>query len=344
MVILKTRKKRAIRRIVFIAILVVILTTTAVFASQVIIEVQQERKIGETFAELTSEPYDKPEITDTAVETRISEWGKAGLVSMLEKNDYYTDEIASATSKYVDACIFYNLTSAENDYIMALVNKGYDFTKLIDIYIFIQNTNGDITLLREIYDAGLGGGYDFWIENAYERIKHGEVEALSLEEVAMYDGNGISVDDMLMAFELSLKGDMMTREILNQRLEGVEWGAIAGLACKEADGIFEGIDDLREINTAILYSKKVDMSISEAVSIVEGEVIISEPAWEVMERKNTSANELKNDYGVYDEDRLFESARSEMPKMDEQEIRNYLNKGMTIREIKVLSENKKEGR
>jgi len=147
------------------------------------------------------------EVTSDVAISRIDQWKAEGLRAFLESKGYYIDDIDISISKYIEASILYNMTPEENDYIMGLVDNGYDFEKLVDIYIFLKNTNHDLSLMQEIYDQGANFPTAHWIENTYETIVFGD-EGLSVEDIMTYTAQGITTDDIAMAFELSLKGDM----------------------------------------------------------------------------------------------------------------------------------------
>ena len=115
------------------------------------------------------------------------------------KNDYFQDEINATLGKYIEISVMYDMSDEENEYVMNLVNEGYDFEKILQLYDFVMKTNRDISYIKIIYDiAAPDFEGDLWIENAFDEYLGESSCVLSIEDVATYVKKGISIDEILI--------------------------------------------------------------------------------------------------------------------------------------------------
>ena len=275
---------------------------------------------------------------DDAV-SRVSKWGKNGLEDYLKSKGYYIDDINIAISKYLEASILYNMTNEENTYIMSLVEKGYDFEKVVDLFLFIQNTNHGIELLREIYDNG-DPNYAtvFWIEDTYERMIYGDEEPLSLDDIMGYQAKDISTEDILMTFELSLKGDMSTRQILEAKLSGQAWSEIIAKAYASEElppDLFAALPDLRDINSIIGIARQTNQRIMDIIENINGQVLVKEDVHAKLSIKRDELVASKQSLNIKGRDEIVSVAKEKASNLDEETITQYLASGMRIKDIEM---------
>jgi hypothetical protein len=292
----------------------------------------------------------REDVSSDKVISRFEDWGGGGLKAFLEQKGYYPDDVNIAMTKYIEASITYSMTEAENDYIIALVDEDYDFEKLIDIYVFLKNTNHGMELMREIYDNSTDSSTDFGIENAYETLVHGDAVPLTVDDVAAYVAQGLSTDDILMAFELSLKGDMSVRDILDNLIIGQALNGIIADAYSEEEispEVFDGVENLRHANTIIMFARKAEEKITDTVEYVDGEITIkqeiSEKLDSKMERVQTAKEVANIKDTMEDIDDLIVKTKEKVPNLDEATIEKYLENGMRIREIEDQAKIQLEG-
>ena len=140
------------------------------------------------------------------------------------RNSEYID---ISIDKYVEASVMYEMTEEENKYIMSLFDKGYDFQKLIDIYIFLKNTCTDIYEADKIYDIGKDNFESpTWLENAYDiYIGDGRFK-LSVDDVFDYVSKGISAQEIMRCYEMCLSTNRVLKEVLDEKLSGKNWDEI----------------------------------------------------------------------------------------------------------------------
>ena len=292
-------------------------------ALEAFIEVGVELVDGEEY--LQPERKRELEVDSAKVSERIND-GK-GLRAVLKNKGYYADDINISLMKYIDASIMYSITDEENDYIMNLVGRGYDFEKLVDVYVFLQMTHEDLSMLRDIYDYGANTYAKHWIDTAYENITGADV--LSTEDVREYVGNGIVIEDVLAAYELGLRTNTPIRNLLDYRLDGGIWGDLAGEA-------FYGENNLREINNIFDISGKLGLSPNEIAVVGEYGLWINDDAVEEYARKNDevqAAYELEEIVFENDEIMIAEAKR-ELRNIDGAVVEELIEQGYRIRDIK----------
>ena len=241
--------------------------------------------------------------------------------------------------KYIDAAVLYDMTEQENDYIMSL-SESWDFERLLDIYIFLQYTKHDISLMESMYKF-LENNYfsHFELENAYTYLVGKQDDELSLDDIFDYTSRGASVDDILYAYELSLRGDKTIRNILDEKLSGKSVGAIAADLLRE-DGVtadtFKGIDTFEEVSAIISFAKITNEDICDALKIVDGKATLTDEAIEKYVSKNDEIEIAIGKVNVksLNDKNLISAAKKELKNMDEKTIEELFSQGYRIRDIK----------
>ena len=140
----------------------------------------------------------------------------------------------------------------------------------MEIYHFLQLTPDNISLMKQIYDKG--SAYmdsQFWIENTYEAIKGIGEQTLSIQEIDAYVKSGISTDEILLCYQMSLKGTKPIRQILDERKNGTAWPQICESVYGEEEleaSEFPADIDLRSLQT---YIQLADKTGNKAKDVIE---------------------------------------------------------------------------
>ena len=249
---------------VFIIVLAILVIGSVTALGVVGVNYIQNRAMEEESAELLTFAAEsgarRAENSPETVQAQISGTEETDLRRLMRSKGYYEDDIAIAAAKFADIFVFDNMTAAEYDYIISLVKLEYDPQKLASIYRFLLLTPDDITIMREIYDMGiLFSDERFWIENAYEMVKGTGDSTLSYEEVDAYVKSGITTDEIVLCYQMSLKGTKEIRQILDEKKNGASWPQI----CEQVYGRdefdaakFDAETDLRSLQTMIMLAGK----------------------------------------------------------------------------------------
>lgn len=274
---------------------------------------------------VTARPNSKEEVAN-----RINHiQNKFDLRQYLQSKGYYEDEIQIILKKYIDASVLYDMTAEESDYFISLCELDYDVEKLLDIYRFLKITNNDdINLIKIIYKMGEGDySSKFWIENAYAKIA-GMDDALTMEEMLKYTNSGISIEEIVMVFEMSLQGNKTEREMLDARLNGKSWSQIASEAYNNPEMAEKFTNDtsLDELNT---FATKVRIAGGQLTSPVTND---SNSIDSVYTEKTDCVHQLQAQF--CDDSAVIAKAKSELPQLQGDMIKELFENGYRIREIK----------
>lgn len=250
-----------------------------------------EAKAAELLEKISMEEIAEQNETDL-LERFSNHYEVGGVVSILEDAGYYLDDINFAMEKYVNASVLYNMSENENDYIMTLLDLGYDFEKLIDIYTYIQMTPNGIECIREIYDIADGNfESSTWLENAYDVYLGDKKCVLTTEDIAYYATNGIPIADIVKCYELSLNGIKNLREILDERVQGYSWYDIM-------QPVYElpVVDEDKQLNLdtileAVKLSINTSMNVSEII-LDNGELEFSEESIVEFNKRTNMLNSI----------------------------------------------------
>ena len=173
------------------------------------IQIEIEEIIPEVFS------IESVENTFEAVNTMITESDFDAADAMKIKNDF----IATAVN--------YGMNPSELNYVKTLFTEGYDMEKLLDVYEFIRWTDCDITAIAGIYDAGIENCDEKnWIYEAYDKFFDRTDDILSVEDIAYYVENGITIEEIVGVYELSFAGAKTTKQMLSERISGEDWNTI----------------------------------------------------------------------------------------------------------------------
>ncbi len=122
---------------------------------------------------------------------------------------------------------FDDIAKKEEKYIMSLSDKGYEMDKVMIIYEFVKNTPRDIYVIEDIYDiAKHNFDSPTWVENAYDVYIGDNRFKLDTEDVFNYVSKGISPQEIMRCYEMSIILDTPIRELLDKKCNGYSWEEI----------------------------------------------------------------------------------------------------------------------
>ena len=266
----------------------------------------------------------------------------------LRSMGYYEDEINRAMKKHVSSVVLYGMTDAENEYIMALVDQGYDYERLMEIYQFLSLTNDGVSLMKDIYDtAAPEFEAKHWIENGYESIKG--LPSLTFEEVATYAVQGVSIDEIMFAYQLSLQGNCTEQQILDARKNGTSWLRLAQDAgAWEAMQLPDTADelDVKTVSNIVNMAKITRCSPSALLDIGES-ITIKPMAVEQVEKALERVETLNQQLKLEDDasPAIIEYAAQIVPQLERSALEGLVKQGYRIREIEnAVQENTNDAR
>jgi len=287
------------------------------------------------------ETFEKKVLTDDIFESRV-EFENGSIKDRLEDEGYYLDDINASLGKYIEISIMYDMSDIENEYIMKLVDLGYDFEKIVELYDFVKKTNENIVCIKELYDIATENfDGDTWVENAYDIYLGKNKCVLKTEDIYTYVNNGISIDEILMCYELSLSNDKNIKQMMDERMSGQSWETIvfptvyARSAPKNAD--------LKTITAAINISRQTGMDMDSILKVDDnGETFVASEAMKKMSEKKERIIKAKEKYGVvcYDNASIIKEAKKQLKNIDSYKIEKLISQGYRIREIKEAVEGK----
>lgn len=143
---------------------------------------------------------------------------------------YDTEEKFEAFHKTALFMGKYCTTKEHFSFIENMILSGCDPQTTMDIYQFYLTTNEPVTIVRQIYDMVYTGEpitkRDVVFENAFNELTNNKCGVLTEEDILSYLEKGLTVSDITEANLLCRKGVMTIQEILDARLEGIEWEKI----------------------------------------------------------------------------------------------------------------------
>lgn len=150
------------------------------------------------------------------------------ITDLLKNNNYSDDKIQILMEQYYKIAAIYPISNSTMTEIVELVDEGADILKLLDIYVFLSDSNASLSYMSDMYYAGEATNFygSYWIEDAFNCVADQENNILSINEINTLTDQGVSIEDVKTADILSRSEKMSTKEILIQRQEGMTWGNI----------------------------------------------------------------------------------------------------------------------
>lgn len=122
----------------------------------------------------------------------------------------------------------YHMTNEEINYLSGLYAQGYELEWLCQIFPFYITCGENISIIKDIYDTSIEQEIEdrYWVENAYNAVTNDAHGVLNTAEVSEYYSKGMDSTQVLMANTLCRKGVYTISQILDKRVEGIEWPQI----------------------------------------------------------------------------------------------------------------------
>ncbi len=203
------------------------------------------------------------------------------LIELLKKQGLDADELQYTIEHFFETTLIYPINEEELVTIKDLVNNGADLLKVLDIYMFLQNSNASLKYIKDMYyygeDVEFYGRY--WIEDAFNDCSGQKEYELSMEDVQKYIDNGMSTDDIRIANTISRSEVKNIQELLEEKQSGKVWGEIINEVYSEMN-----LSDMqyKEDGNAILASIRLSR-------------ISDEPINKIYDNYNQSPQKLTND-------------------------------------------------
>ncbi len=318
------------------AVLVFAIGIGAFAAVQSIEHRAKVEKKGQLLKNALSEENAVRDVSKENLRLRLSNKEKKfNLPDYLRKKGYYEDDVAITLKKYIDAAALYGMTQVESDYLISLCELGYDFEKLLDIYHFLQGTpDKGVELVQVMYEAARDTfGRKFCLENAYSKIKGWDKNALTMEEMMKYTDKGITVDEVVYVYQLSLFGNRTERDMLDARLGGQSWAEIVAAACGDTSvtACFSTDQQLKDIIPYVEIGNIMRSKPSEILKAAD-HITLSDSANQKFTARKKVASELKEEF--CDPEAPLLAAKKEVPGVDEAALKKLLKNGYRIKDIK----------
>ena len=333
-------KKRLLA--VFSAIMLVTVVTVLAAGGEAVTqltEILEETKESIGLVPTTEEvPADILKISTTAVESGIENEMDIIMQRMVDNGAYY-DEIKSTLEKYIDINFDYNLSDNEKIILLNLSYKDYDFEKLLDVYSFIKLTDLDETDLEAMYLLTEKSDTEESIENAYAIYTNRVDDELTVSDVAYYVAEGITIDEILYAYELTLTGDKRIKEVLDEYLSGKTPGEIIAESYGLEPDLFGDQANFTQVLTARTISRKTKNSIKNVVTFDnEGVLTINEEVIQGYTQNKIKALKKKSVLGKFNDlDVLIETDLCNISGISFEEAKQLAKNGYTVREIQQAS-------
>ena len=122
----------------------------------------------------------------------------------------------------------YHMTNEEINYLSGLYAQGYELEWLCQIFPFYITCGENISIIKDIYDTSIEQEIEdrYWVENAYNAVTNNCHGVLDQAGVMDYFNQGMDSSQIQMANTLSRKGVYTISQILDKRVEGIEWPQI----------------------------------------------------------------------------------------------------------------------
>ena len=329
-------KKRLVAMIS--AIMIVSVVTVLATGGEVITQVTEmfeetEEDVG-FVSEIEEVPMNIQKISISAVDIGLTNEMDIIMQRMIDNGAYY-DEVKTALGKYIDLNFEYELSDSEKIALLNLAYKDYDFGKILDVYSFIKLTDLNETDLEAMYLLAEKSNMDESIENAYAIYTNRIDEELTVSDVAYYVNQGITIEEILYAYELTLTGDKRIKTVLDEFLSGKTPGEIIAESYGLDANLFGNQADFPQILTIRSIALKTNNSIPNvAVLDDQGILTINEDAIQVYNQNKITASNEKSELGNFNDlDMLIESDLCSISGISFEEAKQLMNNGYTVREI-----------
>lgn len=276
-------------------------------------------------------------------ETRMSQLkqqlSNQAFINLLRSLGYYEDELNQAMAKLIRLASIYSFTPEELEQIYQMAQDGYDLQKTLDIFEFAMDTDHprDFSYVKQLFDYAnkhhiMGKN---WIETAFNGMTNYRGGALTEDDIRQYIKQGLTVEEISAANIMSRSGKKTIQQLLNERVEGKEWGEIiqpvyASRGLKAED--FEENQTLPALYSRIVKADVTGLSAKEVQANPQA-------AEQVISEKNSIARQVMDSLSITenaDADQVVAAAQAKLPAVAPDKLRTLLRSGHTIRELEKL--------
>lgn len=215
----------------------------------------------------------------------------------LEDKGYSNDKIEENLIKFALAVNEYSLDKSERELLLLALTMKEDTDLVYDAFGFLKMTPFGADAIDDIYNMIECDGMS--IEEAYAVFSGKEDEELSVDDIAYYVANGVSTDDILALYEISLGCDLGVRTMLDNYIEGDSWNKITANAYN-IDGNFANWDySLRTILFGIASARELNISFSELAASSTANEILSESYIEEINAKRELSDGYRDKINLF---------------------------------------------
>lgn len=287
-------------------------------------------------------------ITETEIEKTkesVTEGLEAEMQLIMDRmraNGAYHDEVKTALEKYISVVSENEIPQEDKIRILNLAYENYDYNLILDIYKFILLTDLNVSDVVPMYELSLKCRNENPIENAYAVYTGRVDDELTISDVAHYVEKGVSIEEILSAYELSLTGDKRIKTVLDEYLSGKPAGEIV---CESYSIESTEIKEEKNLNRVLFVrtvAKKMNLPMQTiAVSDENGNLDVEANAKEKhTENFGKSIREIKKVGQFRKIDTLIENDIKGIGKVSREQAKQLMEDGFTLREIKQAVKDK----
>ncbi len=282
------------------------------------------------------------EAIETQTEAKLENvLAQRDMETILRNNGLYEDEVRKNMTKYLETIALYQVPQEHINLFLDRAEQGQDLDKLLDIYRFLFFSSKEYSLIDTIYEEGASSNFckPYWLEDAFQTVTEYRSGLLQDGEISTYLDQGISLNDMMLANNLSFKGVKTIQQILDQRTAGDSWFSIISSIYPEAKlksskfGEEEGSVILEHIKLSMINQESPN-EVYDKKEAENGK--ISKFSQNKLSAKSEAAVKIAADRALLftlDND-MIAYAKQKLPSLNEEEIHFYIEeKGYLIREI-----------
>lgn len=181
-------------------------------------------------------------------------------------------EVEEQLVRFATAVNEYSLNQSERDQLSLAIIEKENTDLVYETFRFLKMTPYGTEAIDDIYS--MIDNEEMSIEEAYAVFSGKEEEELSVDDVAYYVANGVSTDDILALYEISLGCDVGVRTMLDRYINGENWNEIIADVYDVGNRFANLKYTLRTILYGISSARELNIPFSElAVSSTSNEIV-----------------------------------------------------------------------
>ena len=269
---------------------------------------------------------------------------KKNFVQLMRNQGYYPDEISQCMKKLFRLSSIYNFSEQQWIALYDLVEKNYNFSKVLDIYIFALDTSRphDLNYVKALYNEAstVYTNSPYWIEEAYNRMEGDKHGVLTEGDIHYYIEQGLSNEELYQVNILSRKSDEKITDILDKKISGMTWNEITQeiygeKICNIRE--LDKTDSLKELMECVYYAEVTGDGIEE-ITDAKNPGKLSQKAKMKMNEKIQLSLDLEDAYQIppSDSEEIILFAVEKLKGASRETIQKYIQKGYLIRELEEM--------